>query len=234
MACCVTRTIHTLLACSCFGSSILSPYDLESSNDLESNDHVSKKRIIPSTAVILVSDSFFHTSRAGTNVFDLVRASTTEAACYGIWERKLCKVTPKLNDMLRFIHALEVHDVMVILCLGQHDVLANQHERLGEAVGKLVALVEKYQNKLVIVELFDHSVFSASTEGYATGVSNLNLLWKHEAWTDDALEVVSTSFIRDDHFIEDQMHLNPEGMNMLCSVLRAKLNAFCLPHRCLS
>jgi len=191
--------------------------------------------MIPSTAVLLVSDSnFFHTGRAGTSVFDLVRASTTEVACYGIWERKLCKVTPKLDDMLRFTHALGVHDVMVILCLGQHDVLDNQHERLGGAVGKLAALVEKYQTKLVVVELFDHSEFSASNEGYAIGVAQLNLLWKHEAWTDASLGVVSTSFIRDHLFINDQMHLNPEGMNMLASVLIAEINAFCLPKRCLS
>ena len=131
---------------------------------------------------------------------------------------------PKLDDMLRFTHALGVHDVMVILCLGQHDVLDNQHERLGGAVGKLAALVEKYQTKLVVVELFDHSEFSASNEGYAIGVAQLNLLWKHEAWTDASLGVVSTSFIRDHLFINDQMHLNAEGLNMLASVLIASRN----------
>ena len=186
-----------------------------------------------STAVLLVSDSnFFYTGPAGTSVFDLVRASTTEHACYGIWERKLSKVTPKLDDMLRFTQALGVLDVMVILCLGQHDVLDGQHERLGHAVSKITALVEKYQTKLVVVELFDHSDFLASTEGYAIGVAQLNLLWKHEAWTDASLEVLSASFIRDHLFIDDQQHLNPAGMIMLASVLVAKINGCCVPKRC--
>ena len=188
-----------------------------------------------STVVLLVSDSnFFHRSRAGTNVFELIRASTTEVACYGIWEQKLCKVKTKLEDMLRFIHALGVHDVMVILCLGQHDVLDNQHEHLGRAVRNLVTLVQKYKTQLVVVELFDHSGFSASKEGYAVHVAELNFLWKHEAWTDASLEVVSTSFIRDHFFKKDQMHLNSEGTNMLASVLIGKINAFCLPKMCLS
>jgi len=188
-----------------------------------------------STVVLLVSDSnFFHRSRAGTSVFDLVRASTTGVACYGIWERKLCKVKTKLDDMLRFTHASGVHDVMVILCLGQHDVLDNPHEHLGRAVGNLVTLVEKYKTRLLVVELFDHSGFSSSKEGYAVHVAELNLLWKHEAWTDASLEVVSTSFIRDHLFIKDQMHLNSEGMNMLASILIGKIHAVCLPKICLS
>ena len=166
---------------------------------------------MPSSAVLLVGDSnFFFAKRGGESVFDLVRDRATGAACYGVWERKLSKAESKLDDMLRFTHALGVHDVMVILCLGQHDVLdCIKQERIGAAVSAIIALVEKYRNKLVVVELFDHSVFSASTEGYAKGVDMLNLLWKHEAWTDDSLEVLSTSFIRDHLFLPDQVHLNP-------------------------
>ena len=186
-------------------------------------------------AVLLVSDSnFFYRSSDGRSVFDLVGDSTTDVAYYGIWERKLCKVDRNLEDMFRFIRSLGVHDAMVILCLGQHDVFDAKHVRLARAVSKIVLLVEKYQHKLVVVELFDHSDFSASKEGYAAGVSTLNLLWKHEALTDVAIEVLSTSFIGDHHFIPDLMHLNSEGMAILASVLQTKINAFCLPKRCLS
>ena len=186
-------------------------------------------------AVVLVSDSnFFYRSSHGRSVFDLVGDGTTDVAYYGIWERKLCKVDRNLEDMFRFIRSLGAHDAMVILCLGQHDVIDAKPVRLARAVSKIVLLVEKYQHKLVVVELFDHSHFSASKEGYATGVSTLNLLWKHEALTDVAIEVLSTSFIRDHLFIQDLMHLNSEGMAILASVLKTKINAFCLPKRCLS
>ena len=197
---------------------------------------MSHKRIMASSAVVLVSDSnFFFGKREGKSVFDLVRDFATGVACYGIWERRLSMAESKLEDMLRFIDALGVRDVMVILCLGQHDVLDFvKQERLGAAVSAIIALVEKHRNKLVVVELFDHTIFSASTEGYAKGVDMLNLLWKHEAWTDDSLEVLSTSFIRDHLFLPDQVHLNPEGMDMLASVLLAKMHAFCLPMMCLS
>ena len=167
-------------------------------------------------------------------MFDLVGDGTTDVAYNGIWERKLCKVDRNLEDMFRFLRSLGAHDAMVILCLGQHDVIDAKPVRLARAVSKIVLLVEKYQHKLVVVELFDHSHYSASKEGYATGVSTLNLLWKHEAFADVAIEVLSTSFIRDHHFIQDLMHLNSEGMAILASVLTNKINAFCLPRRCLS
>lgn len=186
-------------------------------------------------AVLLVSDSnLFYKSGDGTSVFELVRDSTTDVAYYGMWDRKLCRVDRNLEDILRFIRSLGAHDAMVILCLGQHDVLDTKHDCLARAVTKIVLLAEKYQQKLVVVELFDHSDFSASKEGYATGVAMLNGLWKHEALTDDAIEVLGTSFIRDHHFTQDLMHLNPEGMAILASALKTKINAFCLPRRCLS
>ena len=128
---------------------------------------MSHKRIMPSSAVLLVSDSnFFFGNREGESVFDLVRDRATGAVCYGIWERKLSKAESKLEDMLCLTDALGVRDVMVIFCLGQHDVLdCIKQERLGAAVSAIIALVEKYRNKLVVVELFDHTVFSASKEG---------------------------------------------------------------------
>ena len=197
---------------------------------------MSCERIMPSSAVILVSDSnFFFVKREGKSVFGLVRDRATGVACYGIWERKLSKAESKLEDILCFTDALGVRDVMVILCLGQHDVLdCIKQERLGAAVSAIIALVEKHRNKLVVVELFDHTDFSASKEGYEKGVNMLNFLWKHEAWTDASLEVLSTSFIRDDLFLPDQVHLKPEGMDMLVSALLGKIRAFCLPGMCLS
>ena len=102
----------TLLAFSRVGSRILPLGKEHVPNDLESNDYMSYKRIITSTAVLLVNDStFFHRGRAGTSVFDLVRASTTEHACYGIWERKLCKVRTKLED------SMLCHPYLTVLCL---------------------------------------------------------------------------------------------------------------------
>ena len=172
---------------------------------------MSHKRIMPSSAVLFFSDSnFFFGNREGKSVFDLVRDRATGAACYGIWERKLSKAESKLESMLRFILALGVSDVMVILSLGQHEVLdCIKQERLGAAVSAIIALVEKYWNKLVVVELFDHTDFLASKEGYVKGVNMLNFLWRHEAWTDALLEVLSTSFIRDHLFLPDQVHLKP-------------------------
>ena len=185
-------------------------------------------------AVLLVGDSnLFHRSRSGTSVYDMVRNATTGVACYGIWERKLCKVTTRLEDMLRFIFELG-KDVMVILCLGQHDILDGQYERLGGTVCKIMSLVEKYRCELVVVELFDHTDFSASVEGYANRVAMLNSLWKQASWIDDSIQVVSTSFIRDHFFIQDLMHLNSSGMELLASALMGRINSFSLPHRCFS
>ena len=190
---------------------------------------------MPSPAVLLVSDSnFFYRSWEGNSVFDLIRAATPGIACYGIWERYLGKVTSKLKDMLAFILALGVQDVMIVLCLGQHDVLAAKQQHLSSAVSNLVTLMETFNARLVVVELFDHSAFASSAEAYASGVAGLNLLWKHEAWPDPAIEVLSTAFINDTHFINDQMHLNPEGMQQLCAALVPKINSFCLPQNCLS
>jgi hypothetical protein len=189
---------------------------------------------MPSPAVLLISDSnFFHKIRNGSNVYDLVRARMEGAACYGLWEKRLRRVTTKIEDMLRFIHLMGVYEVMIILCLGQHDILEDEQDQLGVSVGKLTQLVEKYQARLVVVELFDHSAFAVSKEGYATGVANLNMLWKHEAWADPAVEVVAAS-IRDDDFIDDLMHLQAKGVNKLCDVLVTKINEFILPHRCLA
>ena len=131
------------------------PLESKLTHSRNRNDYVSCKRIMLSSAVLLFSDlNFFFVNREGKSVFDLVRGRATGAACYGILERKLSKAESMLEDMLRFIHALGVSDVMVILCLGQHEVLdcINQ-ERFGAAVSAIIALVEKYWNKMVVCEL---------------------------------------------------------------------------------
>ena len=46
----------------------------------------------------------------------------------------------KNEEIVHFVDALGVGDVLLVLCLGQHDVLADQLDRSGWAVSRLTLL----------------------------------------------------------------------------------------------
>ena len=185
--------------------------------------------------VVLVSDSnLFHKGPDRASVHDLIKTRAPRAAVYGIWERKLACAPRKIEEILRFVDALGVDDVLLVLCLGQHDVLADQLDRTGWAVSRLTLLAEKYNASVLVLELFDHTEFALSQSAYAEGVATINFSWKHEAWLDARIECVCTSLLSDKHFLPDQLHLTTEGKEILAVLIVGKIEALELPRLCCS
>ena len=172
------------------------------------------------TTVVLVSDSdFFHKGPDRASVYDLIKTRAPRTAVYGIWERKLGAAPKIIEEIMHFVDTLGVGDVLLVLCLGQHDVLADQLDRTGWAVSRLTLLAEKYNASLLVLELFDHTEFALSQSAYAEGVATINFSWNHEAWLDTRVQCVCTRFLSDRHFLSDQMHLTTEGKELLASVI---------------
>ena len=185
------------------------------------------------TTVVLVSDSnFFHKGLDRASVYDLVETSALRAAMYGIWERKFACAPNKIPGIMHFVDALGVGEVLLVLCFGQHDVLADQLDRTGWAVSRLVWLAEKYNASLLVLELFDHTEFALSQSAYAEGVATVNFSWKHEAWLDPRIECVCTRFLSDRHFLPDQLRLPTEGKEMSAAVIVGKIDALEFPRLC--
>ena len=125
-------------------------------------------------AVVLIWDSnFFNRADGGLNVFEMVKNSTVQqAAVYGIWIRKLSQTPQKIEVFLQYLQSLGASEVMLALCVGQHDVLDGKVKEAISAVPKLTQLVEKYDAHLVVTELFDHTTFAQSQPKYAKGVED--------------------------------------------------------------
>ena len=95
-------------------------------------------------AVVLIGDSnFFNRTDGGLNVYEMVSNSTVlQANVYGIWIRKLSQ-TQKIDDFLQFLQLLGASEVMLALCVGQHDVLDGKVKEAISAVPRLTQLVDK-------------------------------------------------------------------------------------------
>jgi len=185
--------------------------------------------------VVLVSDSnIFHKGPDRASVYDLIKTIAPRAAVYGIWERKLACAPKKIEEIIHFVDTLGVADVLLVLCLGQHDVLADQLDGTGWAVSRLMLLAEKYNASMLVMELFDITEFAPSQSAYAEGVATINFSWKHEAWLDARIECVCTIFLSDRHFLPDQLHLTTEGKEILAVLRVGKVEALELPRLCCS
>ena len=111
-------------------------------------------------------------------MYDLIKTSAPRATVYGIWERKLACAPKNIKEIMHFVDTLGVADVLLVLCLGQHDVLADQLDRTGWAVSRLMLLAEKYNASMLVMELFDHTEFALSQSAYAEGVASVNFSWR--------------------------------------------------------
>ena len=145
-------------------------------------------------AVVLMGGSnFFNRTDGGSNVDEMVKNSTVQQACVcGIWIRKLSQTPQKINDFLQFLQSLGTSEVMLALCVGQHDVLDGKVKEAISAVPRLTQLVEKYDAHLVVTELFDHTTFAQSQPKYAKGVEDINWAWKHRVWADANMQCLGT------------------------------------------
>ena len=60
-------------------------------------------------------------------------------------KKKLAGAPKKIEEIMHFVDTLGVGDVLLVLCLGQHDVLADQLDRTGRAVSRLTWAGRKVQ-----------------------------------------------------------------------------------------
>ena len=157
-----------------------------------------------------------------------------QTAVYGIWIRHLSQTPQKIEELLQFLQSIGACEVMLVLCVGQHDVLDGKVKEAISAVPRLTQLVEKYDARLVFTKLFDHTTFAQSQPKYAKGVEDINWAWKHEVWADAKMQCLGTHFIADRHFISDQMHVTVKGKKMIADNLAATVRTLTLPRLCLS
>ena len=157
-----------------------------------------------------------------------------QTAVYGMRTNYLSQTPQKIEELLQFLQSLVACEVMLVLCVGQHDVLDGKVKEAISAVPRLTQLVEKYDATLVVIELFDHTTFAPSQLQYAKGVEDINWAWKHEVWADPKTKCLGSHFIEDQHFISDKVHLTVNGKWIMADNLVAIVRAWALPRLCLS
>ena len=151
-----------------------------------------------------------------------------QTAVYGMWIQYLSQTPQKIKELLQFLQSLVACDVMLVLCVGQHDVLEGKVREAISAVPRLTQLVEEYAATLVVIELFDHTTFAQRQPKYANDVEDINWAWKVRA--NAKVTCLGSHFIKDQHFISDKMHLTVDGQWIMACNLAATVRAWAQPH----
>ena len=142
----------------------------------------------------------------------------------------------KFEEMLHYLKCLSVDKTVVVVCAGQHDVLGGRKRDALRAIRKLATFTGKYHAIIATINLFDESSFERENEhlGYREGVQALNRAWLHEAMPDLNIVVVDNSWMRDELFKPDRLHLIGEGRKLLGRSVAGVIEASALPAQCYS
>ena len=173
-------------------------------------------------AVFLIGDSnFFHRTDGRKSVHRELYAMVKnipvlQTAVYGMRIKCLSQTPQKIEELLQFLQSLVACEVMLVLCVGQHDVLEGKVREAISAVPRLTQLVEEYAATLVVIEL------------YANGVEDINWAWKVRA--NAKVTCLGSHFMKDQHFISDKMHLTVDGQWIMACNLAATVRAWAQPH----
>ena len=108
-------------------------------------------------AVFHIGDSNFFHRTDGRSVYrqscEMVKnIPVLQTAIYGMRIKYLSQTPQKIEELLQFLQSLVACEVMLVLCVGQHDVLEGKVREAISAVPRLTQLVEEYAATLAVIE----------------------------------------------------------------------------------